>query len=383
MSLHKLTLIDRQKLVENKTNSDLKHIKANSFPVENVIGKNCEQVIGVTQVPLGIVGPLIIDSQKFGSLEKYIPLATTEGALVASIQRGCKATLKNGISTYSQIIGTSRGPQLTVKNIKQAQQIIKYLQDNFETIKTIVKNTEKHTDLISFTYQLYGKNLYLRFSFDTQEAMGMNMVTHATDKILQHLKNNFDFTYILSGNFCIDKKPAFSTFFLGRGKKLWAETVIKNQTVKEVLKTTPQNIIEIVNKKQHLGSIAAGSLAFNAHFVNIAAALFLATGQDLAHVVEASLGVTTANLQGDDLYFSIYLPSLMVGTVGGGTALPTQKEALQIIGIIEPFPGSSELLAEIFASAILAGELSLTAALASGSLVTAHQNLGRGKNASV
>jgi hydroxymethylglutaryl-CoA reductase (NADPH) len=241
----------------------------------------------------------------------------------------------------------------------------------------LLLQTEPHARLSNWRWQLFGRSLFLRFSFDTQEAMGMNMATMATKRLLDFISKEFKTPYILSGNFCTDKKTAFSTFLLGRGKRVWAEALISRETVSSVLKTTPEQIVEVVREKQHLGSIAAGSLGYNAHFANIVAAIYLATGQDLAHVVEGSLGITTAELDGKDLYFSVYLPAVLVGTVGGGTKLPTQHEALTLLGLGEHFKGSSSKLAEIVTSAVLAGELSLTAALASNDLAKAHQKLGR------
>lgn len=178
----------------------------------------------------------------------------------------------------------------------------------------------------------------------------------------------------MAGNYDIDKKPAWLNFINGRGKKVWAEAVIPHAVIKDVLKTTPEKIHEVVIKKCLLGSIISGSMGFNAHYANIIAAIFASCGQDLAHVVEGSLGITTTELIGDNLYMSCYLPDLMVGTVGGGTGLPTQKEALAILG--NP---TAMQFAEIVGGTVLAGELSLLGALSSGQLAEAHSKLGRGR----
>ena len=208
----------------------------------------------------------------------------------------------------------------------------------------------------------------------------MNMATIATKKAVQLIEKKMKAKcFSLSGNVCVDKKPSWLNFISGRGKKVWAEARIKKKTVKEVLKTTPQEIVAVVNKKCLLGSIMAGSLGFNAHFANVISALFLATGQDMAHVVDGSLGVTTAEKRGGDLYFSVYIPSLMVGTVGGGTHLAAQEEALSLLGLGKGEVGESIKFARIIAGAVLAGELSLIAALAADHLAEAHQKLGRGK----
>ncbi|NMC35863.1 hydroxymethylglutaryl-CoA reductase [Candidatus Beckwithbacteria bacterium] len=372
---------DRRASLETKLSKKLPHIGGAVIDLNLAQNRNCEQMIGIAQVPMGIAGPLLLNSDQFGQKELDIPLATTEGALLASINRGLKATrLSGGITSFHENVGASRGPHLKLTNIAQGRQIIAFIDTHWEELKTLAHETESHLALQNWQYQLAGKHLYLRFSFDTAEAMGMNMVTMATQAMLDFISKKFEVTTILSGNACVDKKPAWSTFLSGRGKKVWAETIIAKEIVETVLKTSPQNIVETVQSKQLLGSALHGSLGYNGHFANIVAATYLATGQDLAHIVEGSLGVTSAELDGDKLYFSVYLPSLMVGTVGGGTHLPTQQEALTILGIDKPFTGSASYLAEIIGAVVLAGELSLTAALASNQLACAHQSLGRGKH---
>lgn len=378
MSLRKLSISDRQKFIQKNTNSDISNIKCTSIDLEKVEGHNCEQVIGACQVPLAVAGPININSQKFGQLEKYVPLATTEGALIASIQRGIKAT-QSGINTYSENVGITRGPHILVKNIRQAQEIISYIEKNWTEFQNLANKIESHATLIKFTHQIFGKNLYLKFFFDTAEAMGMNMASICTQLILDKINTQFSTSSIASGNFCSDKKPSFQVYQEGRGKKVWAEAIIKKEIVEKVLKTTPKKIIDTVNRKQFIGSIAAAAISANAHFANIITAFYLATGQDLAHTVEGSLGITTADLEGEDLYLSVYMPAILVGTVGGGTGLATQKEALSILNLGKKEKGDSQILSEILAGVILAGELSLTAALASNHLVCAHQALGRNK----
>lgn len=337
--------------------------------MDKKISGNIENQIGWTKIPLGQAGPLLVNSKKYN-----LPLATTEGALVASVNRGCKATrLSGGVTVLVEDVGATRGPVFKVKNLSEGKMLIDWVKANFCLLQEAAEATSQNLRLIDFTPAMVGKNVWLRLRFNTGEAMGMNMVTIATEAIVQLIKQKLNIDCVaLSGNFCVDKKASWLNFIEGRGKKVWAEAVIKREVVKEVLKTTPEKIIEVVRDKHWLGSILSGSMGGNGHFANIVAALFLATGQDLAHVVEASTGVTTAELENGNLYFSVYLPDLMVGTVGGGTRLETQQEALKILG----HPTAVEL-AGIIGGAVLAGELSLTAALASGDLVRAHQKLGR------
>ncbi|MBU0998258.1 hydroxymethylglutaryl-CoA reductase [Patescibacteria group bacterium] len=353
---------------------------------ENTVKGNCENFIGATQVPLGLAGPLKIYLQNIkGKAQKkeiMIPLSTTEGALVASINRGLKATyISKGIKTYVENVGVTRGPLFRVKNIKEAQKITLYIEKNINKLKKIARNYSPHINLLKVNTQFVGKNLWLRLYFDTSEAMGMNMVTYVSEVIALKVQNDLKVKCTsLSGNFCSDKKPSWSNFILGRGKKVWAETVIKKNIVERVLKTQPKKIVEIVKNKSQLGSIITGSLGFNAHFANIIAALYLSLGQDLGHIAEGSMGITDAEVEDNgDLYFSVFMPDIMVGTVGGGTKLPTQKEALNILGVGNK-KGDSLILSQIIAATVLAGELSLSAALASGDLAKSHKKLTSKKN---
>lgn len=332
---------------------------------------NIENFKFFTQVPTGQAGPLVVNGKDY-----HLPLATTEGALVASVNRGGKATrLSGGITAVVKDLGATRGPVFKVDGVKQGQELIDWVGQNFLVLKPAAEATSSHLKLLDFQSTMAGKNVWLRFRFNTSEAMGMNMVTIATEAIIKVIAQKLKINCVaLSGNFCVDKKPSWLNFINGRGKQVWAEAVIKRAVVKQVLKTTPEAIVEVVKAKQWLGSIMSGSIGANAHYANIVAALFLATGQDLGHVVEGSLGVTTAELENKDLYFSIYLPDLMVGTIGGGTRLKSQQQALKALGN----PNAMEL-AQIIGGAVLAGELSLTAALASGDLAKAHQKFGRPK----
>ncbi|HEX8931760.1 MAG TPA: 3-hydroxy-3-methylglutaryl-CoA reductase, partial [Patescibacteria group bacterium] len=243
-------------------------------------------------------------------------------------------------------------------------------------LKKTAESTSKHLRLTKIMVRSLANYVFVRFSFDTQDAMGMNMVTIATQKMTQLIEEETGIECLsVAGNFDIDKKPAWLNFIENKGIKAWAEIVIPEKVVQDSLKTTPEKIFDVWLSKCMIGSAMSGALGFNAHFANIIAALFIATGQDPAHVVEGSMGITTAKvLKNGDLYFSIYLPALMLGTVGGGTNLATQKEALTILGIEN---NKVEKLAEIVAGTVLAGELSLIASLSEGSLAKAHQELGR------
>ncbi len=362
----------RRQFLEKQLKISFNNIGNFIFTEDQVTGRNIENLIGATQIPLGVAGPLKLQGNK---LQYYIPLATTEGALVASISRGCKAIMENnGVLSFVEDVGQTRGPVFKVQNLSQAIQTKSWIEENFKLLSSITQKTSSHLKLLKATVALVGKNLFVRFQYSTDDAMGMNMVTFATHEAVKLIEQKTKAQCIsLAGNFDIDKKPAWLNFIEGRGKKVWAEVILDKNTVKKILKTTPEKLAEVVYRKNHLGSAMSGSLGFNAHYANILASIFIATGQDPAHVVEGSMGITTAEvLENGDLYFSIYLPSLVVGIVGGGTNLPTQKEALDIMqssGVLE--------YCQIVGAAVLAGELSLLASLSEGTLAKAHKKLGR------
>lgn len=375
----------RRSALEKDLKIDLSNIANFSFSEDQVKNHNIENLIGATQIPLGVAGPLKINGV-YAHGDFYLPLSTTEGALVASVSRGCKTITKSGGATVLvQNIGVTRAPVFKTPGILESQKFIFWVEKNFSSIKNITDKTSLHLKLLNIKPFMAGTSVWLRFSFDTKDAMGMNMATLAVDKAVKELiepKAGVK-CVVLSGNLCVDKKPSWINFLEGRGKKVWAEAVIKKNIVQDVLKTQAEKIIEAARRKISDGSIMSGSIGQNAHFANVIAAIFCATGQDLAHVTEGSIGITTTELMGEDLYMSIYLPDLMVGTVGGGTDLPIQKEALAILGIPDEKLKTGEQvlkLAEIVGAGVLAGELSLLAALASGELAMAHQKLGRGKN---
>ena len=378
------TIKERRELIEKECKVSLSNISHYSLDEEVVSTRNCENMIGITQVPLGIAGPIKISNFKFQISNCYLPLATTEGALVASVNRGCKAITQSGGATVAvEHVGVTRGPVLKTSGIRESIRLKKWIEDHQQELKTIAKTTSSHIDLMKIGIRMTGSYVYVRFYFDTKDAMGMNMATIATSVIIQTIEQSTHVRCVsVAGNFDIDKKPAWLNSISGRGKRVWAEVVIPEVVLQKTLKTTAQLMYETWLSKCMIGSAMSGSLGFNAHFANIVAALFIATGQDPAHVVEGSLGITTTEIiiGTDDLYMSIYLPDLMLGTVGGGTGLATQKEALSILGVAGGNDGkNAEKFASIVGAAVLAGEISLLASLSEGTLACAHKKLARGE----
>lgn len=377
----------RRKALEQELSVDLGNIGSFTLSEKTAGTKNCENMIGVAQIPLGVAGPLAVNTVTGKTATYYLPLATTEGALVASVNRGCKAiTSCGGATVDSYRIGATRGPVFKVGSLRENQALYDFMESHFEALKDVTEHTSRHLKLKKISSRGVGLYRFVRFVYDTQDAMGLNMVTIATDAAARYIEEQTGADCVaLSGNFCVDKKPSWQNALNNRGTKVWAEVILSADILESVLKTNAQKAYETWLAKCMLGSAISGSMGFNGQFANIVAALFLATGQDPAHVVEGSLGITTAEVvRGDDLYVSVYLPSLMVGTVGGGTALATQHEALEMLGVAGGSPSgesgkNAKRFAEIVGAAALAGEISLLSSLEQGSLAAAHERLGRGK----
>lgn len=371
----------RRTAVSELTGTTFDHISDYSMDIENVTKRNIENMIGAIQVPLGVAGPLRIKGE-YARGDYYIPLATTEGALVASADRGSSViTVSGGANVRIFKDEMTRAPVFRTKDIIGAKKLVGWVDENFVMLKQKAQSTTRFGELISINAFTTGRNVFLRFSYDTKDAMGMNMVTIATDAAVDLILSENDVELVaLSGNMCSDKKPAAINAILGRGKTVSADVFMLKETISDILKTTPEKMAEVNYRKNLLGSARAGSLGFNAHAANIAAAMFIACGQDAAHVVEASNAITTMELTDDGLYCSVTLPSLNVGTVGGGTRIATQLECLNMIGVAgagDPPGTNAKKLAEIIAAAVLAGEISLLGALSARHLARAHAALGR------
>lgn len=369
----------RRQYIEEKSNTTLEHIGNYSIDMTETAKKNIENQIGTIQVPVGVVGPVTINKEDKTQIGTYVPMATTEGALLASTNRGCSVIRKSGGCSVSILHNQmTRAPVIKTRNVHEAGKLKNWIEENFEEIKKVAESTTRHGKLLKIDpIATVGRHIYPRFVYETGDSMGMNMVTIATQEAINYIESQNEniHTIALSSNFCVDKKPSALNLIEGRGKSVIAEVNIPREIVEKTLKTTPEAIVEVNQAKNLVGSAIAGSYGYNAHFANIVAAIFLACGQDPAHVVEGSLGITTAECEEGDLYFSVTLPDLPVATVGGGTRLETATESLNIMDV----KGSDKVLdfASIIASAVLAGELSLISALAAGHLARAHQELGR------
>jgi len=375
----------RRDALSEITGASLEHLGNYSLDDEIASQRNCENFIGAAQVPVGVIGPLRINGEHIDG-DVYVPLATTEAALVASTNRGCAAIREAGGATVRvEDRGMTRAPAFRTSGIKETRRFLAWIKDHEDDIREITEGTSNYLTLLDIRPYAFGTSVFLRFRFDCGDAMGMNMATIACDKVVnEYIEPETGVSCIaLSGNYCVDKKPSHINFHEGRGKRVFAEVELDGHVLRNYLKTTARDLVEAQYRKNLLGSIAAGSMGFNAHYANVLAAVFIATGQDPAHVVEGSLGVTCIEPRGPEgVFASIYLPDLPLGAVGGGTTLATQREGLDMLGIeVDPDnPGSAVTrLAEIIGGAVLAGELSLMAAFTSHDLARAHERLGRGK----
>ncbi|MCP1661547.1 MAG: hydroxymethylglutaryl-CoA reductase (NADPH) [Methanocalculus sp. MSAO_Arc1] len=372
----------RREYIEEVAGTDLSVLGAFTIPIDSVVVRNCENMIGCLQVPVGVAGPVAVKGESAqGSF--WIPLATTEGALVASVNRGCSAVTKAGGAEVRILRdGMTRAPVFAADSVAHAHDIARFAEDNLLVIQEIAESTTSHGELIGLVPYIVGTSVFLRFEFDTKDAMGMNMVTIASQKAAEFIAEKTGARLVaLSGNMCADKKPAAINLVEGRGKTVTAGVFLADDLCRDVFKCDSASLAEVNCRKNLVGSARAGALGFNAHAANIIAALYIACGQDPAHVVEGSSCITTADPVDGGVYVAVTLPAVQVGTVGGGTGIATQNACLSLLGVAgggDP-PGShAKAFAEIVAAGVLAGELSLLGALAAQHLARAHKELGRG-----
>lgn len=380
----------RRLVVAHKLDT-LEHINAHaldnlpsepSLDYTRVHGANCEIVVGYVPLPVGLVGPLTVNGETV-----YVPMATTEGCLVASTNRGAKAITAGGGATAVLLRdGITRAPCVRMPSAAQAAHLKLWCEtpQHFSTLQRAFESTTSFGKLLKCAPTVAGRNVYLRLTCFSGDAMGMNMVSKGSLAVIETLQQEFPELVLvaLSGNMCTDKKAAATNWLEGRGKSIVVEATIPKDVVTNTLKTTVHSMVQTNLHKNLIGSAMAGALGgFNAHASNIVTAVFLATGQDPAQNVESSNCITLLEeTEEGDLWISCTMPSIEVGTVGGGTSLPAQAACLQAMGVRGggATPGAhAQKLAQIVASATLAGELSLLAALAANTLVQAHMQHNR------
>lgn len=352
----------------------------NPLPDPSEYKGNIENFIGMTQVPTGVVGPLWINGT-YAQGDFFVPLATSEGALVASYNRGARATrLSGGITSVCLTESVQRAPAFRFNNLPEVGSFAQWLLSQVDVFKEIVSKTSRFAKIQDIRLNIEGNQLLVIFEYYTGDAAGQNMVTICTDAVCKYIIEHSPIKplqWFVESNYSGDKKATANSFSTVRGKKVTAEAFIKKEVVEKVLGSTSQAIAQYWQTSS-VAAVQSGAIGIQGHYANGLAALFLACGQDVACVTEAYVGITRMEVQANgDLYVAVTLPSLIVGTVGGGTGLPTQQECLKLLGCSGT--GTARKFAEICGATVLAGELSIAAALASGDFSKSHKLFGRKK----
>ncbi len=371
---------DRQNFTEDFTTTSLHHLKQYSFDPKLVKG-NCEHFIGAAQIPVGIAGPITIQGEHAQG-DFLIPMATTEGTLVASYNRGMKAlNLSGGVTCTVVDDAMQRAPVFIFQNAREARDFSHWVKENFTTIAQKAMATSSIATLTNIDTYLTNKFAFLRFNYTTGDAAGQNMVGKATlascQWILASYQANTIQDFYLEGNLATDKKASHINVLRTRGKRVVAACTLRKEVLEEILRVTPTKLATHYNVA-NIGALLAGTNNNGLHSANGITAMFIATGQDVANVSESSTGLLFSEITADgDFYMSITLPSLIVATYGGGTGLATQQEALAMLGCVGK--GKVNKLAEIIAGVVLAGEVSLAAAISSSDWVKSHEQFGRNR----
>jgi hydroxymethylglutaryl-CoA reductase (NADPH) len=344
--------------------------------------RNIEHFIGTVKVPVGLAGPLRINGL-FATGDYFVPLATTEAALVASYSRGSHLLTEAGGCTSAVLNeGVCRAPGFAFRNLREAGLFVLWATEHVDDFRRVAEATTRFGKLNDMRITVEGNHTYLCFEFWTADASGQNMVTLATEAICEYIEQECPVKpqyHFIEANLSGDKKASAQSFLLVRGRKVSAEVVLPAELVQKRLRTTPEHMVNFW-RMCAVGGVLSGTMGIQGHYANGLAALYLACGQDVACVAESAVGVTRFEvIEGGNLYASVTLPNIMVGTVGGGTGLPSQKACLDILGLAGA--GKAQALAEVCGGLCLAGELSIMGAMCSGEFSRAHRVLARGKQA--
>ncbi len=375
---------ERQHFIKEKTGIKMNHISSYSFDPKIVRG-NIEHFSGVAQVPVGIAGPLLVKGE-YAQGEFYVPLATTEGTLVASYNRGMKIMHESGgvITTISDD-AMQRAPVFVFNNARDVREFGKWVKLNFEEIKKQAELTTRIGKLKRIEQYISNRFLFLRFNYTTGDAAGQNMTGRATFFACEWMRKNYPGPpnyYVLESNFATDKKASQINTLCTRGKRVTAEITIPDHIIRQELRSSPYKI-QYGLRLATMGSFMSGAVSNALHVANGITALFIACGQDVANVSESTSAILYAEKTKEgDLYYSITLPSLIVATHGGGTGLATQRECLELLDCYGL--GKVQKFAEIVAATVLCGEISLQGAIGAqtpkgNEWVSSHEKLGRNR----
>ncbi len=366
----------RRAWVENKTGTELPHIGGQTWDPELTRG-NIENPIGVAQVPLGVAGPVLIHGQNANGLF-YVPMATTEGALLRSYERGMVALTKSGgVQTAVLADENQTAPAFHFDDVRTAAAFPAWIESKLPELREVVGATTRHGVLTGLRCYQTGRQVIVNFGFRTGDAQGMNMIVRATDAVCRWVQANYSIAnYFLFSGLCGEKRASGFLMTRGKGKRVTAGALLRHDVLRLYLHVTADQMFRVWQSTV-VGNFQAGSVGYHGHAANGLTAIFIATGQDVANVVNSSCAMTVFEPHPDGLYVSTTLSALSVATVGGGTGLPTPREALGIMDCVGT--GKAGKLAEIVAAAILGGEISMGAAISSGEFVGAHERYGRNR----
>jgi hydroxymethylglutaryl-CoA reductase (NADPH) len=368
----------RREFVTGRTGTALTHVGSFTVDPAQVAG-NVENFLGVAQVPIGLAGPLRINGEH-ASGDFYVPLATTEGTLVASYSRGMRLLTENGGVTVTVVKRSmQRAPVFEFPSAREARDFGQWLVEQFGAICAAAESTTRIGKLTEIEQYAVGNQLFTRFNYTTGDAAGQNMTGKATLAACEWIRSQHPLhpAYMLSGSIDTDKKHSAINTLRTRGRRVIAEVTLRNETLQRLMRVDARTLFRARQISQ-AGSFMAGSAYNGPHAANGIAAMFIATGQDVANVAESHAGITYAQLlENGDYYWSVTLPSLIVASYGGGTGLGTQRECLEMLGCYGP--GKADRLAEIVAAVVLAGDVSLGSAVLAGDWVSSHDKLGRNR----
>jgi hydroxymethylglutaryl-CoA reductase (NADPH) len=368
----------RARFAQERTGVALEHVGHYSLDPATAAG-NIEHFVGVAQVPLGLAGPLLVDGEHAQG-EFYVPLATAEGTLVASYNRGMRLLHEaGGVTVTIMDDRMQRAPAFLFDSAREARAFGEWLTENFEAIKEVAESTTASGKLIEIEQYSASRILYTRFDYTTGDAAGQNLTGKATYAACKWIRERYPDIrhHFLESNFATDKKSSQVNMLRTRGKRVVAEATIPNELFNRVMRSDSA-LMYRARQVSNLGGFMSGVNNNGAHSANGITALFIATGQDAANVAESSAALVYAELrENGDYYYSVTIPSLIVATYGGGTGLATQRECLELLGCYGS--GKVRKFAEIVAATVLCGELSLGSAIVAEEWVEAHDLLGRNR----
>lgn len=373
--------LKRMEIISDHTGRDYAYLRSNGGIKDLAhLHGNIENFIGMSMIPTGVIGPVAVVGGDAGG-DYFVPMSTTQGSLIAAYNRGAKACrLAGGITSVCISEGVQRCPVFKFNDLSEVMQFLAWALQQEVIFRKLSAEESRFAELSEMKAHVEGNHVILTFEFNTGDAAGQNTITFCVDAICRYIADKSPITpteWFVEGNFSGEKKATVNSFVGVRGKKVSAEVLLPAKVVNDILKTTPAKLEEYW-RTSTLGVIQSGAIGAQGHIANGLAAIFVATGQDVACVSEASVGLTRIErTSSGDIYGTVTLPNLIVGTVGGGTHLPTQRECLEMMDCLGS--GKARKFAEIIAAVVLGGELSISAALSAGHYAKAHKDLARKK----